>query len=279
MANWNYLCNQILQELEADRAFDDVTGKLLKDAGDRPGHAVVNAKAAGVFSGVAIASALAGAWGGDLKCAAVVAEGQSFKTGDPLVRLSGSLRTLLAVERTLINWVSHLSGVATLTRQFVDSVAGHPVRILATRKFMPGIRDLQLTAVQAGGGYVHRRSLSDGILIKENHQGIVPGAELVRRARAGRSPLHRIEVEVQSLGELRALLENPPEVVMLDNFSLADLKQAVALVAGRCELEVSGGVDLSTVKSIAALGVQYISVGKITHSVPSVDMSMDMISG
>jgi len=272
----NRLCIQILQELETDRAFDDVTARLLESAGDGPGHATVRAKAAGVFSGEAVVRAFGEAVAG-LKVEKVLAEAKAFEKGAELVRISGSLKILLGVERTLINLVSHLCGVATLTRQFVDAVAPHPVRILATRKFLPGLRDLQLTAVKAGGGYVHRRNLSDGILIKENHQEIVAGAELVKRARRSRSPLHRIEVEVQSLDVLKKLLADPPEVIMLDNFTPAQIKEAVALIGGKAEIEVSGGIDLTSIKAVAPLGIQYVSVGKITHSAPSLDMSLDLV--
>ncbi len=272
----NRLCIQILQELEADRAFDDVTARLLEGAGEQPGHATVRAKAPGVFSGEAVVRAFGEAVNG-LAVEKVLTEGKAFEKDAELVRISGSMKTLLGVERTLINLVSHLCGVATLTRQFVDAVAPHPVRILATRKFLPGLRDLQLTAVKAGGGHVHRRNLSDGILIKENHQELVEGAELVKRAHRTRSPLHRIEVEVQSLAVLKELLANPPEVIMLDNFTPAQIKEAVALIAGRAEIEVSGGIDLQSVKAVAPLGIQYVSVGKITHSAPSLDMSLDLV--
>ncbi len=276
MGNWNHLCNQILQELDTDRASDDVTARLLEKSGEQSGLGVVRSKAAGVFSGATVAKAIAQVMPG-LRLEFCAEEGHAFSKGSDLVKLSGSLATLLGTERTLINLVSHLTGVATLTRQFVEAVAPHKVRILATRKTLPGLRDLQLAAVRAGGGFVHRRSLSDGILIKENHQEIVDGAELVRRARRLRSPLHRIEVEVQSLDALKGLLGDPPEVVMLDNFTIPQMKEAVALIAGRCEIEVSGGVDLETIKVIAPLGIQYVSVGKMTHSAPSLDMSMDLI--
>lgn len=275
MSTVNHLCNQILQELEADRAFDDVTGRLLEGAGDKAGHAVLKAKAAGIFSGEAVVRAFAAVPG--LETRAMVAEGAAFEKGAELARLSGSLARLLAVERTLINFVSPLCGVATLTRRFVDAVKPYPVRILATRKFTPGLRDLQLAAVRAGGGHIHRRNLSDGILIKENHQDIVEGAELVKRARRTRSPLHRIEVEVQSLEVLRKLLADPPEVIMLDNFTPPQIQEAVELIGGRAEIEVSGGVDLESIRKIAPLGVHYISVGKITHSAPSLDMSLDVL--
>ncbi len=276
MGTLKNLGNQILQELEADRAYDDVTAQLLQEAGDQPGRGVVRAKAAGVFSGAAVAEALS-AVVGSLSLEVVAAEGRNFETGAELIRLSGPYKTLLGVERTFINLISHLCGVATLTRKYVHAVVPHRARILATRKTLLGLRDLQLTAVRAGGGHVHRRSLSDGILIKDNHQELVSGSELLRRARLVRSPLHRIEVEVQSLEALKQLLPDLPEVIMLDNFTLPHMVAAVRLIDGRCQIEVSGGVDLESIEAIAALGVDYISVGRLTHSAPSVDMSMDLL--
>jgi nicotinate-nucleotide pyrophosphorylase (carboxylating) len=238
MGKWNHLCNQILHELEVDRVSDDVTARLLEGAGEKPAQGSVRAKAAGIFSGKAVAESFATILSGEIRLESVLDEGRPFEKGTELVRFSGKTGVLLGVERTLINYLSHLCGVATLTRKFVDAARPHPVRVLATRKTLPGLRDEQLTAVRAGGGYVHRRSLSDGILIKDNHQEAVPAAELVRRARRARSPLHRIEVEVQSMEALKQLLSDPPEVIMLDNFTLPQMKEALTLIAGRAEVEV-----------------------------------------
>lgn len=263
------------RELAEDRAADDVTSRLLGEEGTRPATAGIRAKEVGVFYGTAVVRALC-----DLRLGllgeTLIDDGDVFRRDEVVVRLGGPLATLLSVERTLLNLLSHLSGVATFTRKHVEAVKHHGTTVLATRKTLPGLRALQLAAVEAGGGRIHRRSLSDGILAKDNHVSVVPGPELVRRARKSRSPLHRIEVEVQSLPELESLLTNPPDVVMLDNFSLEDIRVAMQWIAGRCEVEVSGGVTLATIGDIAATGVQYVSVGRLTHSAPSIDLSLDI---
>lgn len=263
----------IENELATDRVGDDVTGRLLESAGEAPAEAVVFAKQSGVFSGEAVLRAFPS---DRVKITAQARDGEALEVGKPVAFMRGTVADCLAHERTLLNLLSHLSGVATLTRKFVEAVRPHPTRILATRKTLPGLRDLQLTAVRAGGGFVHRRNLSDGILVKDNHLVFMPEAEVMGRAKRMRSPLHRIEVEVQSLEQLDRLLRNPPDVVMLDNLGLDTLREAIRRIAGRCEIEVSGGVDLDGVAAIAALGVQYISVGRLTHSVPALDLSMDI---
>lgn len=268
----------IQSELAVDRAADDVTCALLGQAGRRPARARVLAKAPGVFSGAQVASALEAALAGRVRLLEAAAEGALFRVGDSVVELEGTAALLLSVERTLLNFLGPLCGVATETRAFVEAVRPHPTIILATRKTLPGLRDLQLQAVVAGGGRVHRRSLSDGILIKENHQALVPGPQLIRRARETRSPLHRVEIEVQDLAGLDAVLECQPDVIMLDNLGLDQMVEAVGRIGGACEIEVSGGVRLEQAAAIAALGVNYISVGRITHSAPCRDLSLELVT-
>lgn len=260
-------------ELATDRVGDDVTGRLLESAGRAPAEAVVFAKQSGVFCGEAVLAAFPTE---RLKITTQARDGEVLEVGKPVALVRGTVADCLAHERTLLNLLSHLSGVATLTRKFVEAARPHSTKILATRKTLPGLRDLQLTAVRAGGGFVHRRNLSDGILVKDNHLVFLPEAEVVPRAKSLRSPLHRIEVEVQSLEQLDRLLVDPPDVVMLDNLGLETLREAIRRIAGRCEIEVSGGVDLDSVAAIAALGVQYISVGRLTHSAPALDLSLDI---
>jgi nicotinate-nucleotide pyrophosphorylase (carboxylating) len=260
----------IEHELETDRVSDDVTCHLLSDNGRVRCEAVVFAKQKGVFSGRAVVEAFPGPVA--MEC--LLEDGASLEVGTRVALLRGTAVECLTAERTLLNLLSHLSGVATLTREYVEAASA--TKILATRKTLPGLRDLQLQAVRSGGGHVHRRSLSDGILVKDNHLMFVAEGEVVARAHAMRSPLHRVEVEVQSLEQLDRLLVNPPDVVMLDNFTLDQMRVAVERIAGRCEIEVSGGVSLDRVSQIAALGVQYISVGRLTHSVPALDLSLDI---
>ena len=240
-----------------------------------PARAEIRAKQAGVFSGSAVVEAYQSLLG-KLKIVPEVKEGQDFKVGDILVRLQGAQGDLLVFERTFLNLLCHLSGVATLTREYVNAMGETSTKLLATRKTLPGLRSLQLLAVRAGGGYVHRRSLSDGILIKDNHQEAVPILELIETARRVKSPLHRIEVEVADFETLEKVLGNPPDVIMLDNFEVSDLKKAISLIDGRTEVEISGGVNLESIKVLASLGADSISVGRITHSAPSVDLSMDL---
>lgn len=276
MLDWVAIRHLIEQELEVDRAGDDITSRLLGDTGKKPAKALISAKESGVFSGEMVCRSFPQ---GMVRVVALVTDGTRLEPGMPVARLEGPIADCLAVERTLLNLLCHLSGVATLTRKFVDAVHPHPTKILATRKTLPGLRELQLLAVKAGGGFVHRRSLSDGILFKDNHLTLVPEAELVSRARASKSPLHRVEVEVQSFDQLDHLLQNPPDIVMLDNFDLEQVREAVRRIGGRCEIEVSGRMTVERVAEIAAVGVHYISVGRLTHSAPSLDLSMDLIVG
>lgn len=273
----------VSNELEMDRINDDVTVGLLNDKTNIPTLAKLRAKETGIFSGAQVVHAFADLFQGRGKVECLVMEGHKLKKGDEIVKIEGTAGFCLSIERTLINYLSHLSGVATLTRQFVDAVKPHSAQILATRKTLPGLRDLQLQAVIAGGGRVHRRNLSDGILIKENHQVFEDVLKILETSRQNRSPLHRVEVEVQDFETLEGVLENPPDVIMLDNFSETDLPKAIEKIrkgnkSSKCLIEVSGGITLDRVGTIASFGVDYISVGRLTHSSPSLNMSLDLKS-
>ncbi|MBY0369105.1 carboxylating nicotinate-nucleotide diphosphorylase [bacterium] len=260
-------------ELATDRVSDDVTSRLLGEAAHTPAVGLVFAKQAGVFSGLAVLEAFEMP---GLSVEPLVGEGATLEVGAPVARLHGPVVACLTAERTLLNLLSHLSGVATQTRRFVEAVRPHHTKILATRKTLPGLRDLQLQAVRAGGGHVHRRSLSDGILVKDNHLMFIEEAAVVKRAKEMRSPLHRVEVEVQSLEQLDRLLINPPDIIMLDNLPPETMREALRRIGGRSEVEISGGVTLEQVPTLAALGVHYISVGRLTHSATALDLSMDI---
>jgi nicotinate-nucleotide pyrophosphorylase (carboxylating) len=271
----------ISDELEVDAVNDDVTVRLLGLHQNLPAKATLKAREQGVFAGSLIVKAFSSLSEETLKVTPKVADGESLVQGQEILTLEGKAGHCLSVERTLINYLSYLSGIATLTRKFVKAVEPHTTQILATRKTLPGLRFLQLQAVVAGGGRAHRRSLSDGILIKENHQIFCGPLEILKRSKKDRSPLHQVEIEVQSFELLDAVLTEPPEVIMLDNFSEQDLPLAVKkirqhLKAQSCRIEVSGGMTLERVSKIAALGVDYISVGQLTHSSPSLNMSMDL---
>jgi nicotinate-nucleotide pyrophosphorylase (carboxylating) len=201
------------------------------------------------------------------------------QAGTALARVEGNARAILSAERTALNLMGRLSGIATLTREYVDAVAGTRARIVDTRKTTPGLRALEKYAVRCGGGVNHRFGLDDAILIKDNHIAACGGsvAEAVRRAKAYAGHLTKVEVEIDGLGQLDAALEHRPDVVMLDNFSLDDMREAVRRVDGRAVLEASGGVNLQTVRAIAETGVDVISVGALTHSVGVLDIGLDAV--
>ncbi|GAW40433.1 Nicotinate-nucleotide pyrophosphorylase [carboxylating] [Brevundimonas sp. SH203] len=210
-------------------------------------------------------------------------DGDALSPGAVIAVVEANARAFLSAERTALNLVGRLSGVATLTQAYVQAVAGTAARIADTRKTTPGLRALEKHAVACGGGMNHRFGLDDAILIKDNHVAVCGGvAEAVRRARAFAPHLMKVEVEVDGLDQLDAVLAlidegAAPDVVMLDNFSLADLRTAVGRVAGRIVLEASGGVDLTTVRAIAETGVDVISVGALTHSAPVLDIGLDAL--
>jgi len=210
-------------------------------------------------------------------------DGDAFDAGAVLAVVEADARAFLSAERTALNLVGRLSGVATLTRAYVEAVAGTKARIADTRKTTPGLRALEKHAVACGGGINHRFGLDDAILIKDNHVAVCGGvAEAVRRAKAFAPHLMKVEVEVDGLDQLDAVLAlidegAAPDVIMLDNFSLDDLRVAVVRVAGRIVLEASGGVDLTTVRGIAETGVDVISVGTLTHSAPVLDIGLDAL--
>ena len=204
------------------------------------------------------------------------ADGDLLAPGQAAAFVSANARALLSAERTALNLMGRLSGVVTLTRAYVDAVAGTGARIVDTRKTTPGLRALEKYAVRCGGGVNHRFGLDDAILIKDNHVVASGGVgEALKRARAHAGHLTKIEVEVDSLEQLAEALAHTPDVIMLDNFSLEDLRRAVEITAGRITLEASGGVNLTTVRAIAETGVQVISVGALTHSAVVLDIGLD----
>lgn len=203
-------------------------------------------------------------------------EGEALKAMDPVALITGPTRALLGAERTALNFIMHLSGVATLTRAYVKEVSGTKAKIAATRKTLPGLRALQKYAVRVGGGTPHRYGLDDAILIKDNHIAAVGSVgEALRRARMHAGHLVKIEVEVTNLKQIDEALSNKADVIMLDNFLPDDMKKAVTHIAGRVPVEASGGITLANVRAVAETGVDYISVGALTHSAPALDMALD----
>jgi nicotinate-nucleotide pyrophosphorylase (carboxylating) len=234
------------------------------------------ARQPGVLAGLACARLALHALAPDARFEALVEDGQRVGAGQALARADAPARAILSSERTGLNLMGRLSGIATLTRAYVDAVAGTGARITDTRKTTPGLRHLEKYAVRCGGGVNHRFGLDDAILIKDNHVAACGGVRpALERARAAAGHLVKIELEVDSLEQLEDALPLAPDVIMLDNFSLGDLRAAVALAAGRVILEASGGVRLETVRDIAETGVQVISVGALTHSAPGLDIGLD----
>lgn len=206
------------------------------------------------------------------------ADGLQVEAGQELLRIRGPAGDLLKGERVALNLVQRLCGIATLTRKYVERVAGLPVRITDTRKTTPGLRMLEKYAVRVGGGHNHRFNLADGVLIKDNHLAACGSvAEAVRRVRTAVSHTVRIEVEAENIDQVRECLECGVDIIMLDNMSPAGMKEAVALVNGRALVEASGGVNLETVRPIAETGVDLISVGRLTHSAAACDISMEIL--
>jgi nicotinate-nucleotide pyrophosphorylase (carboxylating) len=212
-----------------------------------------------------------------------VTDGTAVAAGTTLLRVEGPARALLTAERTALNFVQRLSGVATLTARYVAAVAGTGAEILDTRKTTPGWRRFEKYAVQCGGGRNHRIGLFDLVLVKDNHLVALrdarpnPVAAAVRRARAA-CPRLQVEVEADTLAQVRQAVEAGADIILLDNMPVATLRAAVKLVAGRARTEASGGVNLDTVRAIAGTGVNFISVGALTHSAPAVDIALDFES-
>ena len=247
-------------------------------AADARLNAVFAVRQPGVLAGLDCARLAILALDPDARFEPRAADGDLMAPGQAAAFVSANARALLSAERTALNLMGRLSGIATLTRAYVDAVVGTGARIVDTRKTTPGLRALEKYAVRCGGGVNHRFGLDDAILIKDNHVVASGGVgEALRRARAHAGHLTKIEVEVDSLDQLAEALLHTPDVIMLDNFSLEDLRRAVDLTAGRVTIEASGGVNLTTVRAIAETGVQVISVGALTHSAPVLDIGLDAI--
>jgi nicotinate-nucleotide pyrophosphorylase (carboxylating) len=238
--------------------------------------AVFATRRAGVVAGLACARLAVLELDPRADFVALAADGDRVEPGAQLARVQANARALLSAERTGLNLLGRLSGIATLTRAYVDAVAGTRARIADTRKTTPGLRALEKYAVRCGGGVNHRFGLDDAILIKDNHVAACGSVgEAVRRAKAFAGHLTKVEVEVDSLTQFDEAVAEAPDVIMLDNFSLEDQREAVRRAAGRVVLEASGGVSLQTVRAIAETGVDVISVGALTHSVSVLDIGLD----
>jgi nicotinate-nucleotide pyrophosphorylase (carboxylating) len=254
----------------------DVTTSATVPSGER-GCADLVARAPGVVAGLPVAEAVFWLVSADVQSSAIAADGDPVGTGQSLLTVSGPVGPILTAERTALNVLCHLSGVATLTRRWVDAVAGTGARIRDTRKTLPGMRALEKYAVRCGGGVNHRMSLADAALIKDNHvaaAGSVGAAFAAVRAYAPGLPL---EVECDTLDQVAEALAVGADLILLDNFDVPGLAAAVRLADGRALLEASGGLTLANARSVAQTGVDYLAVGALTHSAPALDIGLDLV--
>jgi len=252
----------------------DVTSAACIDEGARF-RAEMNCREEIVVAGIEIAIAFFRALDPEVRVEVPVGDGDMVPRGTVLLRLEGSARAMLTAERSALNSLQHLSGIATLTHRYVDAIAGTRATLLDTRKTIPGLRVLEKYAARMGGAANHRMRLDDGVLIKDNHVAVNGGVtEAVRRASAANTGL-QIQVEVDRVAQIEPALAAGAQRLLLDNMDSDTLREAVAIVDGRVPLEASGGVNLQTIRGIAGTGVDFISVGRITQSAPAVDIGLD----
>jgi nicotinate-nucleotide pyrophosphorylase (carboxylating) len=255
----------------------DITSDLLIPA-SATARGVLRAREAGKLAGLIVALSTFSILDGDFEMSVNVSDGEDMKAGKVIAEIEGPARAMLTAERVALNFLNHMSGVATMTAEFVREIKGTGAEICDTRKTLPGLRLFQKYAVYIGGGSNHRFGLDDAVLIKDNHiavAGSIGGAIDQVRMLAGHTK--KIEIEVDSIKQLEEVLEHGgADIVMLDNFTPANLKKAVKLAKGHVTLEASGGVSLENVKEIAKTGVDYISVGALTHSAPQLDIGLDI---
>ncbi|WP_313823417.1 carboxylating nicotinate-nucleotide diphosphorylase [Citricoccus sp.] len=266
--------------LEEDAPWGDLTSEALVPV-DATLDARLVAREPGVLSGAAVFTAAFRLVDPQIRVQFLAADGEHFETGDVLAEVSGPARGILRAERIGLNFVQRMSGIATQTAGFVAAATGTRARIVDTRKTTPGLRLLERQAVRDGGGHNHRTTLSDAVMVKDNHLAAVVGAgltvtEALVQMRARLPHTVHVEVEVDRLDQIPAVLAAGVDTVMLDNFTLEELRQGVALIGGAALVEASGGVSLDTVAGIAATGVDVISVGALTHSVRSLDLGLDV---
>ena len=245
---------------------------------DVPGRAIVVARKPGVISGLPLVDAAFRRLSPQIAIEPHGRDGMTVKAGTRLMTISGNARAILSAERTALNFIGHLSGIATATAEFVKRIAHTKARVICTRKTTPGLRALEKYAVRCGGGFNHRFGLDDAVLIKDNHIAVAGGIRAVlTRATAAIGHLVKIEIEVDSLEQLQEVLDvGLADVVLIDNFDPDSMRKAVAMVAGRLVIEASGGITLDSAAAIAETGVDYLSSGALTHSVTNLDVGLDI---
>lgn len=263
-----------------DTIIGDPTTEVLIPA-DLKGNAVIVAEANGILAGIDVALAVFERFDATMATKRLIQDGFNISPGSRIAELEGSMSSILTAERTALNFVRKLSGIATDTRKYVDTVSGYTARIVDTRKTTPGLRSLEKYAVRMGGGLNHRQNLGDGILIKDNHIQALQGqgvniSDLIRKAQNKASHTIKIEVEVENIQQAEEALEAGVEILLLDNMSTESMKEAVALCKGRAITEASGGITLSRVKEVASTGVNLISIGALTHSSSAIDIGLTL---
>ena len=258
------------------RAGDITTDALIPDG--QMAEAVIASRKAGVVSGVTVAAMAFRLLAPEMQCEIVRADGSPVAPGDVVMRIAGPGRAMLSAERTALNFLCRLSGIATATADLVEAAKGTKARITCTRKTTPGLRFLEKAAVRAGGGANHRFGLDDAVLIKDNHIAVAGGVvPALRAAKRYAGHLVKIEIEVDTLDQLREVMPAAPDAILLDNMPPDVLREAVGIVAGRAVTEASGGITLESVPAIAASGVDLISAGWLTHSAKSLDLGLDIV--
>lgn len=276
MWNKRELGRKIEEWLHEDVGFGDVTTMSTIPETEQ-GIGILYAKEAGIVAGLPIAQQVFETVDPELVFSAKVEEGARVEAGDQIAEVSGSVRSILSGERLALNLLQRLSAIATKTSEYTAAVAGTKARVVDTRKTTPGMRFLEKYAVRVGGGYNHRFALYDAVMIKDNHiKGAGGIAQAVAAARAAIPHTMTIEVEAESLEQVREALEAEADIIMLDNMSNEQMVEAVQLIDGRALVEASGGVNLDTIGAIAKTGVDIISVGALTHSVKAFDISLDL---
>ena len=268
------------QALAEDLGWGDATTEALIPA-DQQGKASIIAKAEGTIAGTEIAKQVFLKVDPELKMKILIDDGAYVKSKDIIARIEGKTASILKAERVALNFLQHLSGIASETAHYVEAVKGLPVQITATRKTTPGLRTLQKYAVLVGGGKSHRMHLGDGILIKDNHLAALRSQglntkEIIARARQKASPKLKIEVEVKTPQEAIEAAEAGADIIMLDNMDIEDMRRAVKLIQGRALIEASGGITLDKVRAVAETGVDLISIGALTHSAKALDISLEL---
>jgi len=278
--------NKLQIEEIIDRALGEDLGKgdVTTDAlisGDRQGTGLIVAKKEGILGGIKIAKQVFHRVDPELNVEVLLEDGTRVKPGSKVAKVSGSIASILKAERVALNFLQRLSGIASETSCYVEAVKGLPVRIMDTRKTTPGLRSLEKHAVKAGGGENHRMSLGDGILIKDNHLAALRRQglnikEIIAKARQNAPQRLPVEVEVGTVLEASEAAEAGVDIVMLDNMNLEDMRKAVKSIRGRALIEASGGITLDNVRAVAETGVDFISIGALTHSARALDISLEL---